>query len=127
MEGCIHPGFIKPGTVLVPGSTFKRDADLTIDSMFKRHVSKDGTVTETMAAPVIDVDAELNRFESILHLADKKRLPTKWMNAAQASNSTACFLSVFDGASPNLNRAAEKFGFEGLPPVDIASAAPLDL
>ena len=72
-------------------------------------------------------DDELNHFESILNLADKSRLPAKWLKAAEASKSTASFLSIFDGDTPNLNTAAKAFGFDGLPPVDIASAAPLDL
>ena len=127
MEGFIHPGLITPGTVLVPGSTFKRHSDLTSSSNVKRHVSKDGTVTTSTAAPSMCVDDELNHFEYILNLAEKSRLPAKWMKAAEASNSTATFLSIFDGDSPDLNTAAKAFGFDGLPPVDIASAAPLDL
>ena len=127
-EGFIHPGLIRPGTTLVPGSgTFKRTSDLTPPSNVKRHMGKDGTVTTSVPAPAMCADSELSNFESILHLADKSRLPAKWMKAAKESNATASFLSVFDGAEPDLNRAGLAFVLSGLPPVDIKSTAPLDL
>ena len=47
--------------------------------------------------------------------------------ANESTNATAAFLSVFDGEEPHLNRAALAFGMNGLLPVDIASATPLDL
>ena len=84
-------------------------------------------MTTSSAAPSMCVDDELNHFTSILNLADKSRLPAKWLKAAEASKSTAAFLSIFDGDTPHLNTAAKAFGFDGLPPVNIASAAPLDL
>ena len=127
MEGFIHPGLITPGTVLVPGSAFKRSYVPTSPSKTKRHVSKAGNATTSSAEPHMHVDEELACFTSILNLASKTRLPAKWLKAAEASKSTANCLSIFDGEKPHLNTAAKAFGLDGLPPVDIASAAPLDL
>ena len=126
-EGFIHPGLIKPGAVLRPGSTFKRKSTEIPPSKIKRHTSAAGTLV-TGPQPDIDVKSELSNFEYILHLADESCVPAKWAAAAKKlTNYTASFLSIFDGEAGNLNRAARAFDLRGLPPVDIASAARLNL
>ena len=48
----------------------------------------------------------------------------KWFEA----DSKASFLSIFDGRHGRLNKAAEAFGLQGIPPVDFMNEeAPLDM
>ena len=104
-----------------------------VKPLVKSRRKKAKRASGTMASSLPPLTPFIKECNRRLANATGEQLPVAWLEKAigfakEHPNKSADFLSVFDGRNGTLNKAAERYGLHGLPPVDhINAEAPLDM
>ena len=126
-EGFVHPGLLTPGMIAPFGQSVSPPIPGKPSGKRPLEPAVVPTVVEHGEAEVDgSVDDLVEAFERVVRAAKPGDLPAAWMRAAQSTKG-ADFISLFDGAKGNINRAASAFDLDGMPPVDLNAKHPIDL
>ena len=125
-EAFVHPGYVSPGIVF--SRTKKRshaDAPAAHAEAIAETLS-DPTDLPPLARAEHDLDAYVEKCESVVQNARPDQLPEAWLLAARGETN-ADFISIFDGGNAHINVAATALGLVGLPPIDLNGVCPLNM